>query len=298
LGWKLDLIILSKMLHVPWDVGFKQRATLDYLPLFPTRNNSALESAISKYSLLVTHFHLQMFDPTSALRIFYPNEPTVSVSESYMTLRRDYKTLGVCPVAVIGALESEPEYETPPHIVLWHQFDVAWYARKRLTSPRRDSVFLSSCRIFPRISRDLVLRLEREDPGNGEDIPTDDSSPAFLKAGERAALAALRRDLDAHGLRQLRILVGAGRTTAEHLQEIGQAFVVLALDNSISTGQVIAEAMLMGTLVIGETPQTAGQPFVTHIQGRQCLQLAVDGTQACSSWFAFVSANSSKSCQV
>ena len=133
---------------------------------------------------------------------------------------------------------------------------------------------------------------------NGQDIPTDDASPAFLTAGERASWAALRRNLDAHGLRQLRILVGAGRTTAEHLQEIGQAFVVLALDNIISVSQVIAEAMLMGTLVIGETPQTAGQLFITHSQGCQCLQLAVDGTLACSSWFAFVSANSSKSCLV
>ncbi len=103
---------------------------------------------------------------------------------------------------------------------------------------------------------------------NGEDIPSDDASPAFLTASERASWAALRRNLDVHGLRQLRILVGAGRTTAEHLQEIGQAFVVLALDSIVSTGQVVAEAMLMGTLVIGETPQTlsAFWPFVTHVQ--------------------------------
>ena len=134
---------------------------------------------------------------------------------------------------------------------------------------------------------------------NGEDIPTDDSSPAFLTERERAAWAALRQNLDLHGLRQLRILVGAVRTTAEHLQEIAQAFVVLALDSIVSPGQVVAEAMLMGTLVIGETPQTVGQPFVSHMQrGCQCLQLAVDGTLACSSWFAFVSANSSKSCLV
>jgi hypothetical protein len=71
LGWELDLIILSNMLHVPWDVGFKNGANLDYFPLFSTRNNSALESAISKYPLLITHFHLQTFNPTSALRIFF-----------------------------------------------------------------------------------------------------------------------------------------------------------------------------------------------------------------------------------
>ena len=247
IGWKLDLIILQSKFHVPWDVGFKSGSScnsLDYLKLFSTLNNSALESVISKYPMLLTHFHLQTFNPTSSLRILLPDEPTLGLRESFANLRQPFTSFGACPVPVLYYLPFE-KHETPfellPHILLWWQFELAWYDRKRPASPRRDSIFLSSTRVFTQLILDFASQ--------SREYVSDDT--------RKKALGSLRRNLNASGLGHLRIVVGCCRSTAEHLHEIGHAFVVVALDRHRSAGQVVADSMLMGTLVIGEAHQTS-----------------------------------------